>query len=127
MITHSQYNAPIELRNVRKTFDHKEHPVTPLKDISFVARTGELILLIGPSGSGKTTLLTIIAGLIPESSGSVSLFGTEIEQMNTIEQRDIRRSRIGFVFQAFNLIECLTAVENIALPLQYNKTSKKTS
>jgi putative ABC transport system ATP-binding protein len=119
MIGQNHYQNVIQLIDVTKTFCEKDQIITPVKDISLTATNNEMILLIGPSGSGKTTLLTIIAGLIPQTFGEVRLFGREIGSYNHKERKQLRLKKIGFVFQAFNLIESLSAVENVALPLKF--------
>jgi putative ABC transport system ATP-binding protein len=99
--------------------------MTAIRDISFTAQRGELVLLLGPSGSGKTTLLTLIAGLIEPTSGIVELFGKNIQQYTSKELQHLRASRLGFVFQNFLLLDALTVKENVALVTQFNGTSKK--
>jgi putative ABC transport system ATP-binding protein len=127
MIGQNHYQNVIQLIDVTKTFCEKDQIITPVKDISLTATNNEMILLIGPSGSGKTTLLTIIAGLIPQTFGEVRLFGREIGSYNHKERKQLRLKKIGFVFQAFNLIESLSAVENVALPLKFAGFSNEKS
>lgn len=87
--------------------------------ISFDSRPGEMVLFLGPSGSGKTTLLTLIAGLLSPTSGEVVLFGKQVESYSTRDLQQIRARRMGFVFQTFQLIDALTAEENIMLVLHF--------
>jgi len=88
-----------------------------LNGIDLNIKRGETILLEGPNGSGKTTLLSIIAGLIPPSSGEVKVCGEWISKLPDLYSSSIRRDKIGFIFQEFNLIEDLTVAENIIMPL----------
>jgi putative ABC transport system ATP-binding protein len=84
-------------------------------DLSVVP--GELVLIMGPSGSGKTTLLCMAGALLRPDSGSIHLLGTEITRSHSRELPAIRRDRVGFIFQRFNLLEALTAIENVEVPL----------
>jgi putative ABC transport system ATP-binding protein len=87
-------------------------------------QSGEIVSIIGPSGSGKSTLLGIIGGLDSPTSGSVAIDDVEISVMNERDLTDIRNEKLGFVFQFFNLIPTLSAVENVALPLQFARKRK---
>jgi len=98
-----------------KIFGADEHETAAVRHISFEAYPGELALLLGPSGSGKTTLLTLMAALLKPTSGSVVLFGKNIEDYAHRELQEVRAKRIGFVFQTFLLIDSLTVAENVAL------------
>ncbi len=106
----------IELNNVTKQYDGKRS-VHALRGISFRIETGEMVATMGPSGSGKSTLLNIIGGLDRPSGGTVSIDGTEITSLDDDRLTRLRREKIGFVFQFFNLLPTLTALENAALPL----------
>jgi len=90
-----------------------------VRDVSLEVCPGELVLLVGPSGSGKTTLLTLIAGLLRPDAGMVRLFGEDLASCSPDRMQHIRASRIGFVFQTFQLIDAITAVENVALALRF--------
>jgi putative ABC transport system ATP-binding protein len=99
--------------------------VTALTDISVSIRQGEFIALIGRSGSGKSTLMNILGGLDAPTTGSVSINGKEVDYKNRKNLIDLRRTQVGFVFQQFNLIPSLNAMENVAYPLLFNYTPKK--
>jgi putative ABC transport system ATP-binding protein len=109
----------VRLSAVTKSFGTNSHCTYAVRELSFEARPGQLILLLGPSGSGKTTLLTLMAGLIRPSTGTVCLFGNDIVAYSDDELQQLRARRVGFVFQNFLLIESLTVEENIALVLRF--------
>jgi putative ABC transport system ATP-binding protein len=109
----------IRLEKVTKIFDGSGQRTTAIRDVSFVARPGEMVLLLGPSGSGKTTLLTLIAGLARPTAGRISLFGRSVEEYSATELQRLRANRIGFVFQTFLLIDSLTAEENVEIVLRF--------
>lgn len=98
--------------------------VTALSDISITLNQGEFVALVGRSGSGKSTLMNILGGLDAPTSGSVSINGNVVNYLNRKNLINIRRREVGFVFQQFNLIPSLTALENVAYPLLFNYTSK---
>jgi len=108
----------IVAERVAKDFDEaKGAPATTvLRGVSLQVTPGEMVAIVGPSGSGKSTLLYCLAGLEPVSSGQVSLFGRDLATPGRNEQARLRRDRVGFVFQAYNLIPSLTAEENVGLP-----------
>ena len=109
------------LEKVTKIFNASGQPTTAVREVSLEARRGEMVLLLGPSGSGKTTLLTLIAGLARPTSGSISLFGKNVEEYSAAELQSLRAERIGFVFQTFLLIDSLTATENIEIVLRFSR------
>ena len=109
----------VSLYSVSKVFDRIEHQTPAVSSISFDARPGELVLILGPSGSGKTTLLTLIAGLARPTRGTVSLFGMELEHYSARDLQLLRAKKMGFVFQTFQLINALTAKENIELVVDF--------
>jgi len=94
--------------------------VTALTDISISIRQGEFIALVGRSGSGKSTLMNILGGLDAPTTGSVSINGKAVDYKNRKNLIDLRRTQVGFVFQQFNLIPALNAMENVAYPLLFN-------
>ncbi len=94
-----------------------ETAVDALRGVSLDVRQGELVAVMGPSGSGKSTLMHILAGLDKPTSGDVAIAGTHISKLSDTELTKLRRRRIGFVFQFFNLLPMLTAEENVVLPL----------
>jgi len=114
-------SAPvIRLEKVTKTFNGSGYPTTAVREVSFEARPGEMVLLLGPSGSGKTTLLTLIAGLTRPTAGNISLFGKSVDEYSATELQCLRADKIGFIFQTFLLIDSLTATENIEIVLRFN-------
>ncbi len=115
----------IEIRSVKKIYNTSSVAVEALKEISFTVHKGEFTAIVGPSGSGKTTLLNIIGGLDFVSSGSVLLNGNDITAMSEGALIDFRLHHIGFVFQAYNLIPVLTALENVEFVLFLQNVEKK--
>jgi putative ABC transport system ATP-binding protein len=102
---------------------HKEYPsgggaLAVLKHVSFTIPQGSLVAIVGPSGSGKTTLLGLLAGLDVPSSGSVSLDGADLTHLTEDDRARLRGEKVGFIFQTFQLIPTLTAVENVQVPLE---------
>jgi putative ABC transport system ATP-binding protein len=114
-MTRGDSSAVVTLCGVSKTYASHGHCCDALRDVTFTASRGEFSLLLGPSGSGKTTLLTLIAGFAPPSSGVIRLFGTEIASYAPHELQRLRARRIGFIFQAFLLIDAFTVGENVSL------------
>ena len=111
----------LEMVNVVKTYGAGDNAVTALKDIDFYANPGEVVLVMGPSGAGKSTFLTIAGALLKPTSGSVTVSGINIVEADEGDLPDIRRERIGFVFQSFNLLEALTATENVTLVMSESR------
>lgn len=107
----------MDIREITKVLPLGREQIDILKGISFQIMSGEFISIVGPSGSGKSTLLGIIAGLDNPTSGQVLIDGVDITQMNEGKLARVRNSKIGMVFQAFNLIPTLTAQENVEVPL----------
>jgi putative ABC transport system ATP-binding protein len=107
----------VSCRQVRKHFGSGETRVEALRGVDFETRFGELSFLVGPSGCGKTTLISIIAGLLDATGGEISVLGTKMAALTPSERVLFRRKNLGFVFQQFNLLPALTAVENVAVPL----------
>ena len=110
--------AFVEFKNVGKTYHMGEVRINALHDASFSVEKGELVVIVGPSGAGKTTLLNILGGMDTLSAGTVLLDGKEISRLNRKELTDFRRQDVGFVFQFYNLIGNLTALENVELANQ---------
>jgi putative ABC transport system ATP-binding protein len=112
--------APIiEVRDLHKTFKLDGEDIAALGGDAFRIERGELVAIIGPSGSGKSTLLGLLGGLDTPTRGEVLLDGTDISRLNERQLTRLRNEKIGFVFQTFNLIPSLTALENVALPIQF--------
>ena len=107
----------LELHSVSKRFHRGEETITALDSAQLTVRAGELIALLGPSGSGKSTLLHVAGGLETPDEGRVILAGEDITRLNAGQLARSRRRHIGFVFQFFQLLPALTAVENVELPL----------
>jgi putative ABC transport system ATP-binding protein len=120
--TKSETTATLALRcaNVTKTFGTGAATVRALRGVNLEVRTGELMMLVGPSGSGKTTLISVIAGVLSRDGGDCAVFSRDYNRMSMDDTTRFRGRNIGFVFQAWNLIPALTAVENVAVPLIIN-------
>ena len=108
----------IRLRNVSMHYALADSHVRVLDEVSLDVARGERIAITGPSGSGKTTLLLLLGGLERPTGGSVELDGQRLERLGADELADLRRDRIGIVFQSFHLVPSLNALENVALPLE---------
>ena len=106
-----------------KTYDETKNTLV-INDVSFEVQTGEFLGIMGRSGCGKTTLLKMLGLIEPVSSGRLELFGKEVSNLKSWDKSEIRRQQIGFVFQDFQLIDALTARENIILPRILSKTGK---
>ena len=113
--------AFVEFLNVGKTYHMGEMEIHALHDTTFEVEKGELVVIVGPSGAGKTTLLNILGGMDTLSSGRVILDGREISALSRKELTEYRRHEVGFVFQFYNLIGNLTALENVELANQICK------
>ena len=113
--------AYVEFRDVSKTYRMGEVEISALHNASFEIEKGELVVIVGPSGAGKTTLLNILGGMDTLTDGQVILDGREISKMNRRQLTDYRRDDVGFVFQFYNLIGNLTALENVELANQICK------
>ena len=109
----------VEIRDLTKEFSVGSQKVEALRGLDLVVQAGEMLSIVGPSGSGKSTLLGLIGGLDTPTSGTVRLDGQDISHMNERQLTRIRNAKIGFVFQFFNLIPTLTALENVELPIQF--------
>ena len=110
--------AFVEFHNVGKTYHMGEIEIKALRNASFQVEKGELVVIVGPSGAGKTTLLNILGGMDTLSEGKVFLDGREISKLNRKQLTEYRRHDVGFVFQFYNLIGNLTALENVELANQ---------
>ncbi len=109
----------LEIKNVSKTYGQGTAEVVALSDVSFRVDEGDFIAIMGPSGSGKSTLLNVIGGLDYPSSGEVILDGERIDNLDENDFVDIRRNKIAYVFQQYHLLQSLTALENVMLPLTF--------
>jgi putative ABC transport system ATP-binding protein len=107
----------IVARSVSKTYRRGRQPITALRNVAFEVSQGELVLLIGPSGSGKTTLLNLIAALDRPDSGKILVDGLDVTGLSRSAAAGYRDERVGMIFQSYNLLPQLTALENILLPM----------
>ncbi|RPA70167.1 ABC transporter ATP-binding protein [Cyclobacteriaceae bacterium YHN15] len=111
----------LSVKNVSKTYQSGSRKLTVLDEVNFDIESGESIAIVGPSGSGKTTLLGLCAGLDSASSGSVVLHGNAFEKLNEDQRAGVRNQYVGFIFQNFQLLPTLTALENVMVPLELKK------
>ena len=115
----------VDVRNVRKVYRRDAEEIVVLNGINLQVPSGEFVALMGPSGSGKTTLLNLIAGIDRPTSGGVIVAGTDVGKLSESELARWRSRNVGFIFQFYNLIPVLTALENVELPLLLTSLSKK--
>lgn len=115
-------SALLELRQVSKSYGEGRVVVQALADVDLSVDIGELVAIMGPSGSGKSTLLTIAGTLEDATSGDVLIGGTDVSALSRNDRARLRRRSIGYVFQSFNLLAGLSAVENVSLPLELDGT-----
>lgn len=108
----------LKIHELKKTYTSGSKQLTVLDDISFEVEAGRIFSIVGPSGSGKTTLLGLCAGLDYPTSGSVTLCGINLETLNEDERAALRNKEVGFIFQNFQLLPTLTALENVVVPLE---------
>jgi putative ABC transport system ATP-binding protein len=119
-------NIALEVRDLVKTFALDGTTINAVDRVSFQVKSGEFVALVGPSGSGKTTMLSILAALLTPSQGQVLIDGNDLSRMNETQRVKLRRQKIGFTFQANNLIPYLTARENVEFMLRLNNRLDKT-
>lgn len=112
--------ALLEIKNIHKDFISGSRTVKAVNDVSFKVEKGEMIAVTGPSGAGKSTILQICAGLMQPSNGTILLDGTDMYAMSKDKLADFRLNHISYIFQHFNLLQMLTARENIAIPSLLN-------
>ena len=118
-------NTAVHCRGVTKTYGTGDARVMALRGIDLDVRRGELLMLVGPSGCGKTTLISVIAAILKQDSGNCEVLGQDLTSMDQNERTRFRGVSIGFVFQLFNLLPALNAVENVSVPLLINGVSRK--
>lgn len=117
--------AVIRVKDLYKVYRMGEEKVYALNGVSFEIHKGEFCAITGPSGSGKSTLLNMLAGLEHPTKGEIVIAGKHIEKLNEKQLVTFRRERVGFIFQSYNLIGTMDAVENVALPLMFRGIPKK--
>ena len=115
----------IEISNISKVHNTGEVQTVALDNVSFKIKKGEFVAIMGPSGSGKSTLMHIIGALDTPTSGSYILDGMEVAKLDDDELAEIRNRKIGFVFQAFNLLPRTPAIKNVMIPMMYDSTPKE--
>ena len=123
--TPSTSSYALETRSVVKTYASDSGTIQAVDDVSLQVTAGEFVALVGPSGSGKTTMLSILAALLQPTSGQIVLDGQDLARMSDVQRVALRREKIGFTFQANNLVPYLSAVENVELMLRLNKKLNK--
>jgi len=114
-----------DIKNVRKIYRMGEERIVALEDITLTFEQGKIYCLLGTSGSGKSTLLNLLAGLEKPTAGTILFKGKPLEKLNETQLALYRQQYVGFVFQSYNLLATLTAVENVTLPLIFRKVPKR--
>jgi putative ABC transport system ATP-binding protein len=115
-----------ELHSVTKTYSRRGQIVTALDDTTLTIPENDFVSIVGPSGSGKTTLLSLLGGMLSPSNGKIWLEDCSLYDLSVADRARVRRERMGFVFQTFNLVPYLTAVENVQVPLCLGRLSAET-
>lgn len=115
------FHEVISVQSVKKSFQDASRSIDVLKDVSFSVSPGETLAIVGRSGSGKSTLLSLLAGLENPDFGSIQILGKTLHKMDERQKAQFRREHIGIVFQQFHLLDHLSALENVALPLELAK------
>jgi putative ABC transport system ATP-binding protein len=121
----SNHGIAVRCRGVTKSYGAGDARVMALRGIDLEVRRGELLVVVGPSGCGKTTLISVIAGILDQDSGECEVLGHDLKHMGQRERARFRGLSIGFVFQLFNLLPALNAVENVSVPLLINGMARK--
>jgi putative ABC transport system ATP-binding protein len=109
----------LDVQSITKELRLGQHTIHALRGVTFQVYPSEIVSIIGPSGSGKSTLLGILGGLDSPTNGKIFIDGVDVSRMNENKLTEIRNAKIGFIFQFFNLVPTLTALENVALPIQF--------
>ncbi len=121
-----QQDVVISVKNLHKVYTVGTERVIALAGVNMQIRRGEICCLFGQSGSGKSTLLNMLAGLEKPTTGEIEIFGKRIDKMSETQLADFRRNNFGFVFQSYNLLPALTALENVEMPLIFKGTAPET-
>jgi putative ABC transport system ATP-binding protein len=121
----SKSGAGIEAQGLTRTYRMGDSEIRAVNGITFAVKSGEFVALLGTSGSGKSSLLNLIAGLDTPTGGSVSVAGRDLAQMSREELARYRRSTVGMVFQAFNLVPAMTVLENVELPMRFAEVPRE--
>jgi putative ABC transport system ATP-binding protein len=128
-MTHTETNrvtpAALQLVGVTKSFGDPPNEVRALRGVHLAVAAGEVVAVMGPSGCGKSTLLHVAGGLEEADSGRVSIHGSDLRNLNAAELAAMRRREVSFVFQRYNLLASLTAIENVALPLELDGVGRR--
>jgi putative ABC transport system ATP-binding protein len=119
------HDIAVRCSGVTKTYGSGDARVMALRGVDLEVRSGELLMLVGPSGCGKTTLISVITAILDQDSGTCEVLGRDLQHMSQSDRAQFRRLSIGFVFQLFNLLPALTAVENVAIPLLINGVARR--
>ena len=125
MPTEINKGADIEAQNLSRNYRMGESEIRAVNDVSFSIAAGEFVALLGTSGSGKSSLLNLIAGLDTPTAGSVAVAGRDLARMSREELARYRRSTVGMVFQAFNLVAAMTVLENVELPMRFAEVPRE--
>lgn len=120
-------SVAVHCRGVVKVYQTASTKVVALRGVDLDIRLGELMMLVGPSGCGKTTLISVIAGILNRDEGDCSVFGNDLDRLPSRDRTRFRGRNVGFVFQQFNLLPSLTAVQNVAVPLLINGLGERES
>ena len=125
MATASVPGIAVRCQGVTKSYGSGDAEVVALRGVDLEVRQGELLMLVGPSGCGKTTLISIITAILDRDGGRCDVLGNDLQRMAAEERTRFRGESIGFVFQAFNLLPALTALENVSVPLLLNGVGRR--
>ena len=121
----SNHDNAVRCRGVTKTYGTGDASVMALRGVDLEVRRGELLMVVGPSGCGKTTLISVIAAILGQDSGQCEVLGRDLKNMDQSERTRFRGESIGYVFQMFNLLPALSALENVSVPLLINGASRR--